>query len=85
MNVQSLFMIIPCFLFRKTVRHVYTLLRVSLVAQLVKNLPDMQETLGWIPGSERSPGEGNGNSLQWRVPWTKECEVKVHGVAKSWT
>ena len=40
----------------------------SLVAQLVKNLPTMQETwvrsLGSIPGWERSPGEGNGNPLQ---------------------
>ena len=31
--------------------------------------------LGSIPGSERSPGEGNGNPLQyscWRIPWTEE-------------
>ena len=31
--------------------------------------------LGLIPGSGRSPGEGNGNSsniLAWRVPWTEE-------------
>ena len=39
----------------------------SLVAQLVKNLPAMRETwvwsLGLIPGSGRSPGEGNGNPL----------------------
>ena len=33
----------------------------SLVDQLVKNLPAVQKTLGLIPGSERSPGEGNGN------------------------
>ena len=29
--------------------------------------------LGLIPGSGRSPGEGNGNPLQyscWRIPWT---------------
>ena len=64
MNVQLLLMIIPYFPFRKTVRHVYPLLRVSLVAQVVKNLPAMQETLGWIPGSERPPGEENGNPLQ---------------------
>ena len=25
-----------------------------------------------IPGSERSPGGGNGNSLTWRIPWTEE-------------
>ena len=37
----------------------------SLVAQVVKHLPAMRETgvqsLGW----EDSPGEGNGNSLQY--------------------
>ena len=33
MNVQLLLMIIPYFPFRKTVRHVYPLLRISLVAQ----------------------------------------------------
>ena len=41
----------------------------SLVAQRVKRLPEMWETwlgdLGSIPGSGRSPGEGNGNLLQY--------------------
>ena len=54
----------------------------SLVAQMVKNLPAMQEAwvnpwvaalslnasagdAGLIPGSGRSPGEGNGNPLQY--------------------
>ena len=39
-----------------------------------------------IPGSGRSPGEGNGNPLHilaWRIPWTEE--PTVHGVAKSQT
>ena len=44
---------------------------------------------GWIPGSGRSPGEGNGNPLQYscsenpmdRAAW----RATVHGVAKSWT
>ena len=36
-----------------------------LVAQMVKNLPAMQETdLGSLPGSGRSCREGNGNPLQ---------------------
>ena len=36
---------------------------------------------GWIPGSGRSPGEGNGNPLQY------SCleNTIVHGVPKSWT
>ena len=45
--------------------------------------------LGLIPGSGRSPGEGNGNPLQYsclenpmdRGAWW----AAVHGVAKSWT
>ena len=36
---------------------------ISLVAQMVKNLPAMQETQVWIPGLGRSPGKGNGNPL----------------------
>ena len=31
--------------------------RASLIAQLVKNPPVMQENLSFIPGSGRSPGE----------------------------
>jgi len=51
------------------------------VAQSVKNSPEMQisrETacnardLSLIPGSGRSPGEGNGYPLQWEIPWTEE-------------
>ena len=61
----------------------------SLIAQSVKNLPAMQETWGSIPGSGRSPGEGNDNSSQYscgqnsmdRGAW----EATVHGVTKSWT
>ena len=44
--------------------------------------------VGSIPGSGRSPGEGNGNSLQYsclensmnRGAW----QAIVHGVSKSW-
>ena len=59
----------------------------SLVAELVKNLPAMQETgFNLIPGLGRSPGEGDGNSLQYsclenptdRGAW----QATVHGVTK---
>ena len=58
------------------------------VAQMVKN-PGNAGDLGLIPGSGRSPGEGNGNLLQCsslenstdRGAW----RAAVHGVAKSWT
>ena len=42
--------------------------RLSLIAQLVKNPPAMQETQvlpGSVPGSGRSPGEGIGYPLQY--------------------
>ena len=41
---------------------------------------------GSIPGLGRSPGEGNGNPLQysWKIPWTEE-PGRLHGVAKSRT
>ena len=43
----------------------------SFIAQLVKNLPEVQELAcnardqGSIPGSGRFPGEGNGNPLRY--------------------
>ena len=32
---------------------------------MVKNLPANSGDVGWIPGWGRSPGEGNGNPLQY--------------------
>ena len=54
---------------------------------LVKNLPANAGDMGSIPGSGRSPGEGNGNPLQYsclensmdRGAWW----ATVHGVTKS--
>ena len=59
-------------------------LRASLVAQLVKNLPAMWETLGSIPGSGRSPGEGKGYPLQYSG-LENSMDCIVHEVAKSRT
>ena len=61
----------------------------SLVAQMVKNLPAMQDSQGSIPGLEKSPRERNGYPLQYsylvssvdRGAW----QAEVHGVAKSET
>ena len=42
---------------------------------VVKNLPANAGDVSLIPGSGRSPGEGNGNPLQflaWEIPWTEE-------------
>ena len=54
--------------------------RVSLVAQLVKNLPAMQQT--WvrsIPGSGRSPGGGRGNPLQYSCPENSHGQRRLAG------
>ena len=56
---------------------------------MVNNLPADAGDIGSTPGSGRSPGEGNGNPLQYsclensmgRGTW----EATVHGVAKSRT
>ena len=39
---------------------------------------------GSIPGLERSPGEGNGNRLQYSGP-ENSMDCIVHGIAKSQT
>ena len=55
----------------------------SLVAQLVKNLPVMQETwvqsLGWEDPLEKEKAT-HSSILAWRIPWTI-----VHGVTKNQT
>ena len=55
---------------------------------VVKNLPVNAGDVGLIPGLGRSPGEGNGNPLQYsclgnsmdRGAW----RATIHGSAKSW-
>ena len=51
------------------------LTRASLVAQLVKNLPAMQETWVRSLGSEDPLEKGkatHSSILAWRIPWTEE-------------
>ena len=72
-----------------TVRTRYGSTGASLVAQIVKASACSAGYLGSIPGSGRSPGEGNGNSLQYSClensmdggAWW----ATLHGVAKSQT
>ena len=56
---------------------------------MVKNPPANAEDTGSIPGSERYPGGGNGNPLQysrWDNPINGEAWwTIVHGVAKNQT
>ena len=61
-------------------------MRTLLIAQSVKNLPAMQETWVRFLGREDSPGEGDGNSLQYscvKNPMDREAWcTTVHGVAR---
>ena len=56
---------------------------------VVKNPPVNAGDTGLIPGSGRSPGEGNGRPLQYSCPensmYRGAWQVTVHGVAKSQT
>ena len=66
-------------------------LRASQVVLVVKNLPanvgEIRD-VGWIPGLGRSPGEGNGNPLQYSCldnPMDRgNWQAIVHEVTKSW-
>ena len=54
----------------------------SLVAQMVKNLPAMQETPTSIPRSGRSPGEGIGYTLQYS--WASLVSYMVKNPPAMW-
>ena len=50
-------------------------IRASLVAQLVKSLPEMQETRVRVQGRENSLEKEiatHSSSLAWRIPWAVE-------------
>ena len=51
---------------------------VSLVAQMVKNLPAMQETQVWALGWEDPLEKGkatHSSTLAWKIPWTERSLV----------
>ena len=53
----------------------YSLLRASLVAQTVENLPAVQETRSPSPGQEDPLEKGmatHSSILAWRISWTEE-------------
>ena len=69
------------------------LVRAFQVVRVVNNLPasarDLR-TMGSIPGSGRSPGEGHGKPLQYsclenpmdRGAWQAKIQTVVHGIAR---
>ena len=65
-----------------------------MVKNPLVNVGDIRHDAVLIPGSGRSPGEGNGNELQYSCLWNKDqgacqakgaCQSSVHGVTKSQT
>ena len=67
----------------------YLLPGASLVAQMVKNLPEMRETwvqsLGWEDPLEEGMATYY-SILAWEIPWTKEPGgLQSMGLQKSWT
>ena len=61
----------------------------SLVAQVEKNLPAMQETWVQSLGQEGPLEKGmttHSSTLAWRIPMDRGAyQATVHSVAKSWT
>ena len=56
--------------------------RASLITQLVKNLPAMQDDPGSIPGLGRSTGEGIGYPLQYS--WASFVAQLVKNLPTMW-
>ena len=79
-----------CALHTHTYTHTHTHThRASLVAQMIKNLPALQETWVWTLGWEDALEEGMitySSILAWRMPMDKGAWwATVHGVAKNQT
>ena len=58
----------------------------SLVAQMVKHLPTMQETqvqsLGWEDPLEKKMAT-HSSTLAWKIPWTEEhCRLQSMGLQR---
>ena len=76
----GLFSLLLCMLFfflihHKNIRKATFSIWASLVAQMVKNLPSMQETRVWSLGQEDQLEMGiatHFSTLAWRIPWTEE-------------
>ena len=65
------------------------IIKISLMAQMVNNLPAMQETqiqsLGWEDPLEKGMAI-HSIIIVWRIPWTEESgRLQSMESAKSWT
>ena len=70
-------------------RNLHSIFWVPLVAQMIKNLPTIQETWVWSLGQEDPVGEEmatHSSILVWKIPLDREAWwATVHGVAKTRT
>ena len=69
--------------------HLWKLHWASLMAQIIKNLPALQETqvrsLGWENPLEKGMATDS-SILAWRIPWTEETDgLQSMGVTHGWT
>ena len=67
--------------------HSWYILNMTLMVQMVKNLPAIAGGLGLIPGLGRSLGEGNGNPLQYSClenPMGRGYSSWGHRVGHNW-
>ena len=76
-------------MYQKTFYGPYPFIRASLVAQLAKNLPAMQEIsvrfLGWEDPLEEGMATHT-NIHNWRIPKDRGAwRTTVHAVTKNWT
>ena len=58
------------------------------MAQRYKEFSYKAGDMGSIPGSGRSPGEGNGNHssvLAWKIPWTEAGGLQSVGITEDST
>ena len=68
----------PQYIIEHNIRVIYSIGGASLIAQLVKNPPVIQETPVRFLGWEDSPGEGKGYSLQYSgLENSMDCIVHV--------
>ena len=70
------------------IHYLFEACMISLVAQMVKNLPVMQETQVQSMSLEDPLEEGmatHSSTLAWRIPWTEEPGRLQSMGSQSWT
>ena len=73
-----LYVLIKIVIYAKVINYIFFICRASLVAQLVKNLPEMGEnwvqSLSWDDPLEKEMAT-HSSTLAWKIPWTEEPAI----------